>query len=142
MSRFVVDCSVTMAWCFADELDEYADSVLGALSRSDATVPALWSLEVANTLIQGERRRRLVVADSQRFLDLLESLPIQVDGETAMRATGATLAVGREYGLTIYDATYLELAMREGLSLATSDRKLRTAIKSAGVPLFMPPKDT
>jgi predicted nucleic acid-binding protein len=136
LTRFVVDCSVTMAWCFADELDEYADSVLGALSSNEATVPSLWSLEVANTLIQGERRRRLTVADSQRFLDLLESLPIQLDGETATRATGATLAVGREYGLSIYDATYLELAMREGLSLATRDRRLRTASKAAGVPLF------
>ena len=127
-----------MAWCFADELDEYADSVLGAFSKSEATVPALWSLEVANTLIQGERRRRLIVADSQRFLDLLESLPIKIDGETATRATGSTLAVGREYGLTVYDATYLELAMREGLSLSTNDSKLRTAIKAAGVPLFTP----
>jgi len=93
---------------------------------------------LANALIQGERRRRLTVADSQRFLDLLESLPIEIDGETATRATGATMANGREYRLTVYDAAYLELAMREGLSLATTDRKLRTAIKSAGVQLSAP----
>ncbi len=136
MSRFVVDCSVTMAWCFADELDEYADTVLQALSNNQATVPALWPLEVANTLLNGERRRRLTVAASQRFLGLLESLPIEIDRETAARATGPTLAVAREYELTVYDAAYLELSMREGLSLATRDRKMRTAVKAAGVKLF------
>ncbi len=136
MSRFVVDCSVTMAWCFADELDEYADTVLQALSNNQATVPALWPLEVANTLLHGERRRRLTVAASQRFLGLLEALPIEIDRETAVRATGPTLAVAREYGLTVYDAAYLELSMREGLSLATRDRKMRTAVKAAGVKLF------
>ncbi len=136
MSRFVVDCSVTMAWCFADELDEYADTVLQAMSNNQATVPALWPLEVANTLLHGERRRRLTVAASQRFLGLLEALPIEIDRETAARATGSTLAVAREYGLTVYDAAYLELSMREGLSLATRDRKMRTAVKAAGVKLF------
>ena len=136
MSRFVVDCSVTMAWCFADELDEYADTVLQAMSNNQATVPALWPLEVANTLLHGERRRRLTVAASQRFLGLLEALPIEIDRETAVRATGPTLAVAREYGLTVYDAAYLELSMREGLSLATRDKKMRTAVKAAGVKLF------
>ena len=138
MSRFVVDCSVTMAWCFADELDEYADTVLQSLSNNQATVPALWPLEVANTLLHGERRRRLTEAASQRFLDLLESLPIEIDRETAARATGPTLAVAREYGLTAYDAAYLELSMSEGLSLATRDRKMRTAVTAAGVKLFTP----
>jgi len=125
-----------MAWCFADELDAYADGILDALSESEAIVPALWSLEVANTLLQGERRRRLTVADGQHFLDLLEGLPIRLDSETATRATGATLAIAREYRLSIYDAAYLELAMREGVALATADKKLRNASKSAGVPLF------
>ncbi len=138
MSRFVVDCSVTMAWCFADELDEYADTVLQALSNNQATVPALWPLEVANTLLHSERRRRLTVAASQHFLGLLEALPIEIDRETATRATGPTLAVAREYGLTVYDAAYLELSMREGLSLATRDKKIRTAVKAAGVKLFIP----
>ncbi len=136
MSRFVVDCSVTMAWCFADELDEYADTVLRALSNNQATVPALWTLEVANTLLHGERRRRFTVAASQRFLGLLEALPIEIDRETAARATGPTLAVAREYGLTVYDAAYLELSMREGLSLATRDKKMRISVKAAGVTLF------
>jgi len=136
LSRFVVDCSVTMAWCFADELDKYADSVLRALSNNQATVPALWPLEVANTLLHGERRRRLTVAASQRFLGLLEALPIEIHRETTARATGPTLTVAREYGLTVYDAAYLELSMREGLSLATRDKKMRTAVKAAGVKLF------
>ena len=110
--------------------------MLQALSNNQATVPAIWPLEVANTLLHGERRRRLTVAASQRFLGLLEALPIEIDRETAARATGPTLAVAREYGLTVYDAAYLELSMREGLSLATRDKKMRIAVKAAGVKLF------
>lgn len=136
MSRFVLDCSVALGWCFADELDTYANTVLGAMERHEALVPGLWPLEIANTLLMAERRRRLKEADSQRFLDLLAALPIEVDRETAARATSATLSLGREHGLSAYDAAYLELAMREGLPLATRDRTLRTACRAGGVRVF------
>ena len=79
MNRFVVDCSVTMAWCFADEPDAYSLSALAALSEDVGVVPSIWPLEVANVLVVAERRGRLREAASHRFLALLGRLPIVID---------------------------------------------------------------
>ncbi len=136
MSRFVLDCSVAMAWCFEDELDGYADTVLDGLVEGTAVVPSHWRLEVANILLVAERRGRLKEADSTRFLELLGALPIEVDSETDARAFGAILLLGREHGLSSYDAAYLELAMREGVPLASLDQPLGLAAEGAGVSLL------
>ena len=137
MKRFVVDCSVVMAWCFEDEADKYADSVLDLLADAEAIVPSIWSLEVANVLLVGERRKRLTEADSLRFVNLLRALPITIDQETGNRAWSETLSVGRENGLSSYDAAYLELAMREGVALATRDDRLKEAAGKCGVTLVV-----
>jgi len=121
-----------MAWCFEDERDEYSDQVLGTLAMESSVVPAVWPLEVANVLLTAERRKRLKVGDSTRFIGLLADLPIVVDDETAGRALGAILAAGRKFGLPSYDGAYLELALRRGLPLATRDRALRSALEHAG----------
>ena len=136
MKHFVVDCSVVMAWCFEDEADEYADSVLDRLTVSEAVVPSIFALEVANVLLVGERKNRLTEADSSRFIEMLRELPIIVDQETSDRAMAEILAVGREQSLSSYDAAYLELAMREGVALATQDKILRKAARSCGVKLL------
>ena len=133
MSRFVLDCSVAMAWCFEDESDGYADAVLDRLAEGTAVVPALWPLDVTNVVLVAERRGRLKVADSSRFLELLSALPIEVDGETHRFATGPILSLGRAHGLASYDAAYLELAMREGIPLASRDPALVRAAESCGV---------
>ena len=86
MKRFVIDCSVVMAWCFVDEADEYADSVLDMLASAEAVAPSIWALEVANVLLVGERRNRLKEADSARFIELLRELHITADNETADHA--------------------------------------------------------
>jgi predicted nucleic acid-binding protein len=124
-----------MAWCFEDEPGDYADSVLASLADSEAIVPVIWPLEVANVLLVAERRGRLTQADATRFVRLLRMLPVVIDGETSDRALEAILDVGREYGLSSYDAAYLELAMREGLPLATQDDPLRRAAERCGVRL-------
>ena len=85
---FVLDCSVTMAWCFDDEATPYTNGVRDSLAAMRAVVPSLWSLEVANAAIVGERRKRLDEARSQRFIVLLEALPIIADDETGNRAFG------------------------------------------------------
>lgn len=136
MMRFVLDCSVAMAWCFEDEADGYADAILGKLESAEAVVPSLWPLEVANVLLVGERRKRLSEASSSRFVELLRSLPITIDEETSRRAMGAILSLGRELSLSAYDAAYLELAMREGLALATLDKRLASAASQSGVLLL------
>ena len=136
MTPLVVDCSVTMAWCFEDECDELADAVLDALADGEAWVPSLWPLEVANVLVAAERRRRLTAADSARFIELLMGLPIVVDDRSHERALSQVLAAARQLALSVYDASYLELAMRLGASLATRDTRLKAAAATAGVPLF------
>ena len=90
-------------------------------------------MEVSNGLLMAEKRKRIQSADTSRALALLESLPIDVDGQTAQRATGETLNLARAYGLTVYDAAYMELAIREAVPLATLDRGLQTACELAGV---------
>ncbi len=136
MTRFVLDCSVAMSWCFDDETNIYADEVLGSLLTAEAVVPALWPLEVANVLVVAEIRKRLTEAQMVRAVALLQALPISVDEATAQQALGATLTLAREHSLSAYDAAYLELAMRGGFPLATVDKKLTQVILHCGVPLY------
>ena len=131
----VVDCSTTMAWCFEDEANRSADEALSTLLTDEGLVPSIWTLEVANVLLGAERHGRLTEADTMRFLDLLGDLPIRVEQCDTPVVFGAVMPCGRRFGLTSYDAAYLDLAMRTGAPLATSDKKLREACRSAGVPL-------
>jgi len=120
----VIDSSIAIAWCFPDEKDDYSRSVLDALETGSALVPDLWHLEVANTLLVGERRKRSTQADTVAWMSFLEELPITVDEETKTHAFRNTVNLGRSQNLSAYDAAYLELAMRRGLPLATLDDKL------------------
>jgi predicted nucleic acid-binding protein len=133
----VIDSSVAIAWCFPDEQDTYSQSVLDALAADQAIVPDLWHLEVANTLLVGERRKRSTQANTVTWFGFLTSLPIAVDEQTKAHAFGATLSLAREHNLSVYDAAYLELALRRDLPLATLDEKLKTAAEAVGVPLFV-----
>ena len=135
MTRFVVDASVVMSWCFPDEQNPYARDVLRVLREADMVVPSVWSLEIANALVVAERRKRLGAADIARFVTLLEGLAPAVDRHTAAQALGETLSLARKHRLSAYDAAYLELAMREGLPLATLDQDLKKAARTAGVSL-------
>ena len=131
---FVVDASVTLAWCFEDEATPQTEAILDRLIDDTAIVPALWELEVSNVLLMGERRGRLTEAQSARFVALLGQLPIHVDSATV--EMGAVLAAGRRHELTAYDAAYLVLAEREGVALAATAARLRSAAKGAGVAIF------
>jgi predicted nucleic acid-binding protein len=133
---FVLDCSVTMAWCFDDEATPHTDGIRDSLATLAAVVPSIWPLEVANATIVGERRKRLDEARGRRFITLLESLPIAVDDETTSRAFRDISHLARTYQLSAYGAAYLELAIRRGLPLACLDGKLRAAAIAAGVSLF------
>jgi predicted nucleic acid-binding protein len=134
--RFVLDNSIVMSWCFQDEASEYADAALDSLETSEAIVPSIWPLEVANVLLVAERKRRLSRADTARFVSLVRSLPILVEDETPDRILGEILSLAREYGLSSYDASYLDLAIRTNLPIATLDQDLRKAAKRCGVPLW------
>lgn len=136
---FVLDNSVTMSWWFPDEHDSYAQNVLKTLPGTAAAVPTLWPLEVANILLVGERRGRITQADSATFIGLLEGLPIRIDDETSEHAMKTSLTLARAQNLSVYDASYLELAMRRGLPLATLDTKLKAAASAVGITLYAAP---
>lgn len=133
MSGFVLDCSVAVCWCFDDEASPATDALLERVRDEGAVVPSLWQVELANVLLQAERRRRTTAADTTTFLDLIDELPIATDEETVHRALREVLTLARAHGLTAYDATYLELAMRRGLPLATRDAALAAAARRVGM---------
>lgn len=137
-SRFVLDSSVVFAWFFADESNDYADAVATSLIKSAALVPALWALEVANTLLVGERRGRSTASQASAFLARLASLPITLEDQTVTAAWSGAMAIARDHQLSAYDAAYLELALREGLPLATLDTKLQAAAKALGIKRHSP----
>jgi predicted nucleic acid-binding protein len=134
---FVIDTSVAMAWCFEDEATDATDAVLDRLRDDHGVVPAIWPLEVANVLLAAERRGRLSEAQASRFLELLAQLPINVDDSPTDMA--GVVAVARRHALSSYDASYLVLAERHGVSLATLDRPLGKAARKAGVQLLIKP---
>ena len=133
MTGLVVDASVTAAWCFEDEQTMYARRRLRRSKDFVFFAPAIWPLEMANVLLVNERRKRITLAETARFVSLLNELAIQVDQPPGMRPFEATLLLARAHGLSVYDASYLELALRKGAPLATLDSKLRAAAKAAGV---------
>ena len=132
---FVVDASVALAWCFADEASEVADGVLDRLVSDHALAPAIWPLEIANALRTAEKRGRLQPADVAQIRELLVSLPVTVEMVDLEDAVGGILDLARRLELTAYDAAYLELAARRSLALATVDDQLRAACAQSGVDL-------
>lgn len=135
-----MDNSVSMRWVLASKKkvdQKYAEAVLKTLVDVDAIVPDLWHLEAANVLLSAEKRKELETGDIERFISQLESLPIQVDLATNHQVFSRTLSLARSYKLSSYDAAYLELAVREGLPLATLDKDLLKAAKKAGVDIYL-----
>ena len=123
----VLDTSATLAWIYPDEASSGARSILETVKREGALVPTLWRLEIANVLEMGVRRGRYDAALRDETLTDLALLPIAIDPETNQHAWHATKRLAERHRLTMYDATYLELALRRGLPLATLDRELRVA---------------
>ncbi len=136
MNGVVVDASTALAWCFPDETSEYADGVLIALEGHTILVPAIWSLELANAVLVGERKKRLNQSEIKIFTTLLESLSIVEDTRSVGENISNVLPHARTYGLTAYDAAYLELSIRQAAPLATLDGRLQKAANLAGVTLF------
>lgn len=130
---FVIDASVTLAWCFADESSEAADAVLERLQDESALAPAHWPLEVANALWTAERRGRLTASDRPRLHSLLAGLPVDIAPVELSTALWGVSETARAYDLSAYDAAYLDLALVRGLRLATVDDRLRAACLKAGV---------
>lgn len=130
---FVLDASVVGCWVLPDETHATADRAEQAIAEDTAIVPALWWFEVRNLLLVNERRGRLSEAQTDAALQALSAFDIEVDRAPS---ESSLLSLSRAHALTVYDASYLELARRQRISLATLDRRLRAAAEAAGVALF------
>ena len=139
--NFVLDASVTMSWLLGDSKASdraYAGKILEELKNPDtsAAVPVTWSLEVANVIARAEAKGLVSEAQSEAFLEMLSTASIRADDATLGKALTDTLHLARRYRLSSYDASYLELALRGGLPIATLDAELTKAALKAGVRRF------
>jgi predicted nucleic acid-binding protein len=136
MAALVIDSSLAAAWCFPDERTDYTNAVLRIISTPlEAVAPRLWAYEVRNSVLMGLRRRRITRADAQDFLESIKGLPIRLADPVSY---DSVFSLADRHGLTVYDAAYLDLALREGLPLASLDHALCKAAVNSGVAMFQP----
>jgi predicted nucleic acid-binding protein len=133
----VIDASAALPWIFKDEASPESDRLFERVATEGANVPAIFPVEMANVLVQAERRKRVTRDYSTERLALLAQLRVTVDAPSVGRVWTETIALARTEQLTAYDAAYLELAMRLGLPLATLDRDLATAARRRGVEVLI-----
>jgi predicted nucleic acid-binding protein len=132
----VLDSSATLAWIYADETTDAVRQIFEIVAEDGALVPALWRLEVANSLTVAVRRGRIDVAFRDAALADLALLDITTDPHTDAYGWTTTLHLADRFRLTLYDAAYLELAHRRSVPLASLDEELRTAGRALGVPVL------
>jgi predicted nucleic acid-binding protein len=139
MPPLVVDASIALSWALPDQSSLYAEAVLAVAERDGVRVPELWAREVANGLAIAYRRKRLTSDDERVFLSALSRLNVSVErAPSAATAIRDSAAAAMRYGLTAYDAAYVDLAAREGLMLATLDAAMRKAAQKSQVAIFIP----
>ncbi|MBI1250350.1 MAG: PIN domain-containing protein [Alphaproteobacteria bacterium] len=136
MSAYVIDASAALCWCFDDERPRNADALLAKIASEGACVPGHWRLELANILVQSERRKRISQSDAGAFMDLWESLDIDSEPESIHLLWREIAALARAEKLSAYDAAYLELALRRQAILVTKDTDLIAAAKRNKVPVM------
>lgn len=132
----VLDASITLAWTYADENTDAVLRVFEIVKSEGALVPALWRWEIANVLEMNAKRGRHGRDFSYEALAALALFPILVDAQCVENAWLDTVSLAERHGLTVYDAAYLELAIRRKIPLATLDRELRAAAESERVKII------
>lgn len=131
----VLDASLALSWALPDEASTYSDTVLAKVAASGALVPGLWPHEMANGLLMAQKRGRYTTAQRMAFVEELLRLPIEVETSGARAILDGQATLAERYGLTAYDAAYLDLALRHGIALATQDKAMKAAAGKAGVAL-------
>lgn len=131
---FVLDASAAISWASPDERP--APALSKAIERGGAVAPAVWIFEVHNVLHSLRRRKRLNEEDWLAASTGLSVLPIEIEAVARRRLETEVVKLAQQYALTIYDASYLELALRRKLPLATLDEELIDAAKAARVKLI------
>ena len=133
MAGFVLDCSVAISWLLADEEGIPSYSTLEKVEKRGAIVPSIWPLEIGNALIFAQSRKRMTTEERHAAIYALGELPIKIDELTSVHAWHETMELAETCSLTLYDASYLELALRMSLPIMTLDKKLIQAAKQKGV---------
>ena len=133
---FVLDSSVALAWVLPDESNPALDRLCDRLSNDVALVPPIWPLEIGNALLVAMKRGRLRTRDLNRLTSELRALPVEIDTASTARSLDETLSLAQRYDLTTYDASYVELAQRRNVALATLDHRLRKVCSSAKLSLL------
>jgi predicted nucleic acid-binding protein len=134
MAALVIDSSIAAAWCFPDEQTHYTSAVLRVVAApTEAAAPRLWAYEIRNSVLMGLRRKRISQAHAEDFLDTLKGLPVQFSDPVCY---DAVFALANRHSLTVYDAAYLDLALRERLPIASLDSALIRAAEQSGVDIF------
>lgn len=136
---WVIDASVTMPWFFPDEATPFTEGLLDALGTQALWAPTLWVLECTNVLQSAQRRQRIDASRRAEIAGELDELPVRLDLETPDFVTLDRLAAA--HGLSAYDATYLELALRRSLALVSLDDRLIAAAKALGHPVMSELRD-
>jgi predicted nucleic acid-binding protein len=136
LNGMVVDASVALAWCFPDEVSDYADSVLLAVENQTIVVPAIWPVEITNALLVGQRRKRITQSDVRRFVELFKGLDVTVETQSVADSVSNIFPLAQNYRLSAYDAAYLDVAVRHEITLATLDADLQRAAKAIGISIF------
>ena len=129
----VVDSSVVLSWVMPDEDRRLTEDLLDSVASTGAVIPPLFRIEVGNSLLMGARRKRIAFEYIPEALDLIGQLPLRIDTSSADHVWDSTVELAAAYGLTLYDATYLESAIRLNMPLATLDANLAHAARRAGV---------
>ena len=133
-ASFIVDASVGFAWVYQGQATQETDRLLNDVAAgATVVVPALWFLEMSNVLLVAQRRHRLTAGQRKSAMEKLTAMQLTVDEEGSRNAFGKTSELAEQYGLSIYDATYLELALRRLLPLASRDEALRNAARQCGL---------
>jgi len=128
-----------LCWYFEDQKTSYTEAVFECLALGDEIlVPAIWPLEIVNSLVIAVRLKGISSAQLEIFVADLKDLPVEMDLQGVARAYSSILRISRQHQISSYDAAYLDLALFEGLPLATLDKNLRAAAKRSGVELFDP----
>jgi predicted nucleic acid-binding protein len=133
LTDFVLDCSVAATWFFADEKAPETDILRQRAIDKGAVVPSLWHLEIGNVFWMAEKRGRMKTSDTVIHMDFIKLLPLEIDATPLTHSLPEILSLSRLHNLTVYDATYLELALRRGIALATRDKALRQAAEKLGL---------
>jgi len=134
VSGFILDCSLAAAWCFEDEETQEAYALLERAWREPVHVPILWHMEVTNALLQAERRKRIETRRVAIKIEIIATIPVITDYILYLEMEKAGLiSLAQRENLTVYDAVYLDLAMRKRLPLATLDKALREAAGRNGI---------